>query len=449
VNNDKNRPGLRRSLRTSDGVALLLGITIGSGIYSTPSLIAQSFHSYGAVIVTWIVVGVFVMVGGLIYAELGTRLPETGGEYIYITRCFGPFAGFLFGWAQLFIIRTSPAAGLAIIASDYIGFFVPLDRTGRTLTAIAVLIAIGVFNYVGVESASFFQKVTTVIKVAGLVLFAVLFAVLLSGEQSLLGTRVEDVPSQSLLGNLIPALMLIVFTHTGWDRVGYVAGEMEDPRKTIPRSMLIGMSIVLAIYWTVVTIYHSALGMEGLRATTTPAADVATLMVGPVGAGIIAALAIVSAVGSINGTTLSATRVYYAMARDGLFFRSLDYVHPRFRTPSRAIAAHIAWAIVILLVRGSFASIAAGMVFAILIFYSLTTLALFKLRREGVGGDNAYEMPLYPWLPLLYLIGIVSLLGFRAVFEWRASLIDLAFLASGLPASLFWLRKRGQPEAPV
>jgi APA family basic amino acid/polyamine antiporter len=432
---------LRRTLGVFDGVGLLIGITIGSGIYATPYLIAGYFSSFAAVMTTWVVVGGFVIIGGLIYAELGTRLPETGGEYVYISRCFGPFAGFMFGWSQLFIIRTSPAAGLALVASDYIGFFVEMDAATRLTVALGILAALGVFNYVGLRWASLFQNVTTVIKVAGLVLFAAAGVFLLRGVPNLLGTEAPPLHQLGMVGNLVAALMLIVFTHTGWDRVGYVAGEMKDPKSVIPKSMLIGLATILVIYWMVNTIYHYALGMEGLRATPRPAADVAGLMVGAGGAAVVALLAIVSALGSINGTMTSASRVYYALARDGLFFRWLDYVHPAFRTPSRAVVAHCAWAAVILVARGSFASIAAGMVFAILIFYTLTTLALFRLRAAGVGEEGAYRMPLYPWLPGLYLCGVVGLLVVRAVYEWQASLVDLAFVATGLPFAWYWVRR--------
>ncbi|PIQ63581.1 MAG: hypothetical protein COV99_02185, partial [Bacteroidetes bacterium CG12_big_fil_rev_8_21_14_0_65_60_17] len=255
------------------------------------------------------------------------------------------------------------------------------------------------------------------------------------------------------LKNLIPALMLIVFTHTGFDRVGYVAGEMKNPREVIPRSMVIGLGIVIGVYVSVITIYHHVLGMDALRATTIPAAAVAQEMLGSVGATAIALLAIVSAISSINGTMLSSSRVYYAMARDGLFFKTLDYVHPRFRTPTRAVIAHVVWGGVLLVVRGSFESIAAGMIFAILIFYTMTTLALFKFRREGVGeaGEDGerhkvFRIPFYPVLPVLYLVGVVGLLLFRAVFQWRESLLDLAFVLTGLPVAWFWLRVRDQRQ---
>lgn len=441
---DATQPQLRRTLHVFDGVALLVGITIGSGIFSVPSLVAGYFGSFSSIIVVWVVLGIFVMMGGLIYAELGTRLPTTGGEYVYITRCFGPLAGFMFGWAQLFIIRTSPAAGLAIIAADYVGFFMTLGPRAHTSVALGILAALGIFNYVGIRWASLFQKVTTVIKVGGLILFAAVGAFLLRGTVNLLGTQSPPASELGPTGNLVAALMLIIFTHTGWDRVGYVAGEMKNPRQVIPKSILIGIGLVLGVYWTVNTVYHYALGMEGMRGTVTPAADVAVLMIGSVGAAILSLLVIVSAIGSINGTMMSATRVYFAMARDGLFFRWLDHVHPVFRTPSRAIIAHCGWAAVILLVRGSFEAIAAGMVFAILIFYTMTTLALFKLRRDGTGGDEVFRVPLYPLLPSIYLVGVVGLLVARALFEWERSLVDLAFVASGLPVSFIWLSKRSK-----
>lgn len=437
---------LRKSLTTFDGIALLIGITIGSGIYSTPYIIAGYYESFLGVITTWGVVAIFVMIGGLIYAELGTRFPTTGGEYVYLTKAFGPYVGFLFGWAQLFIIRTSPGAGLAIIAADYVGYFAPLEGNAHTAVALGFIVLVGVFNYVGVQWAARFQGITSVMKVAGLVLFVILFAVLLGGAESRLGDVAPTVRGEGFFGTLIPALMLILFTHIGWDRVGYVAGEMKNPREIIPKSMIYGLAMIILIYVAVVTIYHYLLGMEALRATVTPAADIASTMLGPVGATVVALLAIISAVSSINGTTMSSTRVYYAMARDGLLFKSFNFIDPRFRTPTRAIIAHVVWASVILVVRGSFENIAAGMVFAILIFYSMTTLALFKFRREKVNEEQAFKMPGYPVLPIIYLVGVVTLIVFRAVFEWEKSLIDLAFVASGVPVSLYWFRKRSRKQ---
>lgn len=435
------KPTLRRTLGVFDGVAILIGITIGAGIYSTPQIIATYESSFTTIIGLWIGCGLFVFIGGLIYAELGTRLPHTGGEYVYIHRCFGPFAGFMFGWAQLFIIRTSPAAGLAIITANYLEYFVDLPGWKHTAVALAVIALLGALNYVGIQQASVYQKVSTVIKVGGLFALVVATLILVGGQANALATEAPATAPLGPVGNTAAALMLVVFSYLGWDRVGYVAGEMKNPRRAIPLSLVIGLGLVLVVYALTILAYHRTLGMEGVRGSAIVASDMAQVLMGPTGAAFIALLVIISTTGSINGTMMAAPRVYYAMAKDGLFFKWLDFVHPTFRTPSRAVLAHCFWGAVILLVRGAFETIVAGMVFAILIFYAFTTAALFILRKRDVGGEDVYRMPLYPWLPGLYLAGILTLLIVRAIFEWEKSLADLAFIATGLPFALLWVRK--------
>ena len=444
------KPILRRTLGTFDGVAILIGITIGAGIYSTPQLIATYADSFAPIIGLWIGCGVFVFIGGLIYAELGTRLPHTGGEYVYIQRCFGPFAGFMFGWAQLFIIRTSPAAGLAIITANYLEYFIELPGPAHTAVALGVIAILGALNYVGVQRASVYQRLSTVLKVGGLFALVVLALILVGGQENLLGTEAPPTATLGPVGNTAAALMLVVFSYMGWDRVGYVAGEMKNPRRTIPLSLLTGIGIVIVLYVLTILVYHQTLGMDGMRQSTIVASDMASQLIGPIGAGFIAVLVMISTTGSINGTIMAAPRVYYAMAKDGLFFKGLNYIHPTFRTPSRAILAHCFWGAVILIVRGTFETIVAGMVFAVLIFYAFTTVALFILRKQEVGGEDVYRMPLYPWLPGLYLVGILALLVVRVIFEWEKSLVDLAFIATGLPFAVFWVRKRRlSSESPL
>lgn len=435
------QPSLRRVLGVPDGVAVLVGITIGAGIFTTPQIIARYQSSFSEIIVFWILAGFFVFIGGLIYAELGTRLPNTGGEYVYLHRAFGPFIGFLFGWAQLFIIRTSPAAGLSLAAADYIGHFIPLHGMAHTGVALGIIAFIGVLNYVGIRQASVFQNLTTIIKVVGLLALVVAGLIQLTDHPSLLGTRAEPTAELGPVGNIGALMMLVLFSYIGWDRVGYLAGEMKNPRRTIPPTMIYGLAVIFLLYLSANFIYHATLGMEGVRASKIVASDVATILFGPIGAGFVSLLVIISCIGSINGTSMAAPRVYYAMARDRLFFRWLDYVHPRFRTPSRAVLAHCGWAVVILLVRQNFQDIVAGMTFAILIFYVMTTLALFKLRRNGVGENDCFRVPMYPYLPALYLLLLVALIGVRGFFEWQNSLKDLAFIATGLPFALVWARR--------
>jgi APA family basic amino acid/polyamine antiporter len=435
------RPTLRKVLGLPDGVALLVGITIGAGIYSTPQIIAGYLSSFRIIIAFWILVGIFVFMSGLIYAELGTRLPHTGGEYIYISRCFGPFAGFMFGWAQLFIIRTSPAAGLAIITADYLGYFIKLSNIIHTIVALSVIALFGIINYAGVKQASFYQKIASPLKVAGLFALVVIGLILMQGHGNLLSTEAPPAANLGPIASVVAALMMVFFAHTGWDRVGYVAGEMKNPRRVIPLSLIIGIGIIVIIYVLTNVIYYRTLGIEGMRESVIIASDAATRLIGPIGAGFIAVLVMVSTTSSINGTMMTASRAYYAMARDGLFFKWFDFVHPKFRTPTHAILAHCFWAAVILLVRRSFETIAAGMVFAILIFLTMNTLALFKLRRKDEGGKDVFRVPLYPILPGIFFVGILALLVFRVIFEWERSLVDVAFIATGLPFSFIWCRR--------
>jgi len=439
---DSGRPTLLRTLGSADGIAILLGITIGAGIYSTPQIIAGYLGSFLQIISLWVAVGIFVFVGGLIYAELGTRLPEAGGEYVYISRALGPFAGFIFGWSQLFIIRTSPAAGLAIIIADYLRYFVKLSGPAHRLTAVAVILLLGALNCIGIRKASLFQQIVAFYKTIGLFILVVGGLILVQGHAGLLHTRAEPTMNLGAAGNLVAALLMVFFAHTGIERLGYSAGEMKNPRKTIPLSLFAGIALVVILYCLTNLLYHQTLGMEGVRGNTVVASAAAVKLAGPAGAIFVAILVIASATSSINGTMMTATRAYYAMARDGLFFRWLDFIHPRFRTPSRAVIAHCAWAIVILFLRGTFEVIAAGMVFGVLIFWALNTIALFKLRIKDTGGGDFYRVPLYPLLPALFLAGILVFLAFRAATDWRRSIEDIAFIATGIPFYFFWQRKR-------
>lgn len=439
------QPSLKRVLEWIDGAALLIGVTIGAGIFATPQIIATYQSSFGDILWLWIGCGVFVMVGGLIYAELGTRVPATGGEYVYMYKAFGPFAAFMFGWAHFFIIRTSSAAGLSIITVNYFEYFVDLAAWQETVLALLVIAALGYINYIGIQQASLFQKITTVLKVGGLFLLVLLGLVLVGGTESQIGATAEPTATMGPVGNTVAALMLVLFTYLGWDRVGYVAGEMKNPRRALPLSIFVGLGIVTYTYILSNYVFHLTLGIEGVRGSTIVASDLATYFVGSAGAGIVAVIVIISATGSINGTMMAAPRAFYAMARDGLFFKWFNFVHPTHRTPSNAIIAYCVWAAVILLVRGTFETIVAGMVFAVLIFYGFTTVALFVLRRRPDPEHDVYRMPGYPWLPALYLAGIVALVALRGYYEWQTSLVDLAFVATGLPFALYWLKRPRKP----
>ena len=432
---------LKKTLGLFDGIALLVGITIGAGIFKTPQVIASYINSFSIIIILWLSVAVFVYVGALIYAELGSRFPQTGGEYVYMQKAFGPFLGFLFGWAQLFIIRTSPTAALSLLSADYLGYFFPLDHSQKIIIASLIIIVFGFINILGVNKGSAYNKFSSSVKITGLMFFCLIGLILTSGDFSKLSESVSPTASLGPVGNLIAAIMMIVFSFLGWDRVGYVAGEMKNPKKVIPQSMFYGMLIVTMLYLGSNILYHSVIGLEGMRSSSIVASDTAISLFGNIGASLISIMVIISATGSVNGTMMATTRVYYAIAKDGLIFKWFNYIDPKFQTPTHAIIAHCIWSIALILIRQNFETLVAGMVFAILIFYGFTTVAFFKFRKEKIGNNDGYKLPYFPLLPSLYILGIIVLVFLRAFYEPWKSAQDLLFVLSGIPVYFIFFKK--------
>jgi len=432
---------LKKSLGLIDGISLLIGITIGSAIFATPQIIASYQNSFSSIIMLWAVVIFFVFIGSLIYAELGSRFPNTGGEYIYISKAFGPFWGFIFGWAQLLIIRTSPAAGISLITANYIGFFVDINQFQKNLIAVLIIILFGVINYLGVERASFYNKFSSLVKTLGIVIFVVFGLIFFGADFSNLQPIIQPTQNLGPIGNFVAASILVLFSFLGWDRVGYVAGEMKDPKKTIPLTMFYGISLISLIYLAANLLYHTVLGLEGVRGSIIVASDTASILFGNKGAIVISLVVIISATGSINGTIMSASRLYFAMARDGLLFNWFKNIHPKYKTPNRSIIAHCIWGIALLVIRQNFETIVSGMVFTILIFYILTTLAFFKFRKTNQG-KKGYRLPFYPILPLIYLGGLVLLVVLRLFFQFNLSVQDLSFVLTGVPIYFLFFKQK-------
>ena len=432
---------LKKTLGLLDGISLLIGITIGSAIFATPQIIATYQNSFSSIIVLWVIVTIFVFIGSLIYAELGSRYPNTGGEFVYISKAFGPFWGFIFGWAQLLIIRTSPAAGISLITANYIGYFIEINQFQKNIIAIFIIILFGIVNYVGVERASFYNKFSSFVKTLGIAVFTTLGLFIYGGEFSNLSPSVQATQNLGPIGNFVAAAILVLFSYLGWDRVGYVAGEMKNPKKIIPLTMFYGLSLIALIYLGANLLYHTVLGIEGVRNSLIVASDTASILFGNSGATIISLVVIISATGSINGTMMSASRLYYAMARDKLLFNWFNYIHPYYKTPTHSIIAHCIWGIALLVIRQNFETIVSGMVFTILIFYIITTLAFFKFRMTDQG-EKGYRLPFYPLLPAIYLIGLILLVGLRLFFQFNLSAQDLSFVLTGVPIYFLFFKHR-------
>ena len=319
---------------------------------------------------------------------------------------------------------------------------IPLNQSYKIVAAILILIIFGIINYLGVEKGSLYNKFSSSVKITGLFLFTLVGLFFIDGDFSKLSETAKATATLGHTGNIVAALFMIVFSFLGWDRVGYVAGEMKTPQKVIPQSMFYGMIIIAILYIGSNFLYHTVIGLDGMRSSTIVASDTAISLFGNIGASLISIMVIISATGSVNGTMMATTRVYYAMAKNGLMFKWFDFIHPKFQTPSHAILAHCTWSVVIILIRQNFETIVAGMVFAILIFYGFTTIALFKFRSLDMGNKECYKLPYYPFLPSLYIVGIILLVMLRAYYETWASLQDLLFVLSGIPVYFLFFKKQ-------
>ncbi len=434
-------PELRRELNAWDGVAIVIGITMGAGIFATPGRVDAYLPSFSWVAAAWGLAALTAFLGGSVYAELGSRLPHTGGEYVYLQKAYGPLISFVYGWAQLLVIRTNPGAALSLVAAEYLEYFVPLGSSGRLAVAVGIITSLGVVNYLGLRSGKRVQNLTTVLKVGGCAIFVAFAAVAVGGNFANLST--EHVPAHGLgpVGNFTSAMLLTVFTFIGYDRLGFLAGEMRNPERDIHRVLLFGIGSLTALFFLMVLYYHAVLPIGEISGSRMVTADAAAQVMGPAGVSLIVATVIISTIGSTNGTIMTCSRIYYAMARDGLFLSFLGKVHPRYHSPHFSVIAHCVWVVVLLLVGRNLETFIGSQVFIILISYGMMTVALMRIRRARPDAAKVYHVPGYPWTLALYLLLLTVMTATTCYYYPRSALLNLALVGSGVPFYFVW-RKR-------
>ena len=430
---------LPRRIGLWTGVAILVGSTIGSGIFRSPAGIADKLPGPLPLLVVWVTGGLFALCGALTLAEAAGAFPQTGGVYVYIREAWGRLPAFLFGWSELVMIR---AAALGAISTTFAEYFVrvtghdpglaPYSRYVHYIAAAAILITAG-FNYVGVRTAGAVQNITTLAKVGGLLaIIAMGFAIGL--PQSGGGHYAPIAPPGSF--SLAPfglALVSVLWVYDGWADVSFVAGEVENPRRNLPRILVLGTCGIIVIYLLANLAYLAVLPVEEIRHSKLVAADVAQRLVGPAGVAFVGIVVMISTFGGLNGSMFTGPRVLFAMADDGMLFRALARVHPRFRTPSVAIAFVAALAAIFVLL-GTFEQLADAFVTAIVPFYALAVASVFAFRRRG-DYDPPFRVPLYPVVPALFIISTIMLLGNAIVdpgSRW-ATLAVLGGIIVGIP----------------
>jgi APA family basic amino acid/polyamine antiporter len=447
---DEVSHGLARKLGLFDATMIVMGGIIGSGIFVNPSVVARQVHTPFLILGAWLAGGAVALAGAFVYAELATRKPEVGGQYAYLREAFHPAVAFLYGWALLLVIQTG---GMAAVAVTFARYFVELTGAHAPdwAVAAATLALLSVVNCLGVRAGSNVQSVLMVLKIAAIAAL-VLFGVFAVAEPHALasGALLDRPASLDLLTGVGAALTPVMFAYGGWQTASFVAGEMREPRRDLPRGILIGVCGVITLYTLVNFACLRALGAEGLAATTTPASEVMRIALGPRGAALIAVGIAISTLGFLSQSMLTAPRVYFAMAEDGVFFKDVARLDPRTRAPVAAIALQGLLAAVIA-VSGRYEQILNYVVSVDFIWFGLTAATLFVFRRraadrvdDGDAGSRAgFRVPGHPFTTALF-VAACALIVAATVYKYPYnSAVGLALLATGVPVYFLWSKRRG------
>jgi APA family basic amino acid/polyamine antiporter len=436
---------LPRTLTFRDLVLLIIGTVIGSGIFLVPGPVLRDVqHRAGLGLAVWVVGGVLSLLGALTYGELGAMKPQAGGLYVYIRDCFGRPVAFLYGWALFFMISSGSVATLAVAFSAYLRQVVPLTNGGAKAVAVAMIAVVAVLNVVGTRKSANVQNVATALKVAAILVMTAVLLFLSRGHSSV------EAPAAASGGSLASgfglAMISVLWAYEGWQYCTFSAGETVDPQRNFPRAFLAGSVALIAIYVITNLGYIAALGSAGAAASGSVAADAMRAVVGPAFANLIAVAILISIFSAANGLILTSPRVYYAMANDGVFFRKLAEVHPRFKTPAFAVIAGCAWSAV-LAASGTFEQLLTYVIFTGWIFYGLGAAAVFVYRRSEPDAPRAYRVPGYPVTPLVFVLSAAALVANTLVAEPRRAAVGLALVVAGAPVYLIWRRHIAEPVA--
>jgi basic amino acid/polyamine antiporter, APA family len=440
-----HQPHLLRTLGLREGIAIQIGMIVGSGIFLVPATVAGHLQALGPILLVWILGGLLVLFGSLSLAELSAVLPRTGGPYVYCREGFGPFWGFLYTWNYFFINTAGSVAALAVAFATYLGHLFPVISAHRGFgwIQIAAIASIGLataINVRGVRLGASVMNFFTTAKVAALV--GLMVAVLVSRK----GSAANFLPlwpdrwTHGLTVGLGLSMISVLWAYDGWTTVTLTAGEMKSPQRNVPLSLVLGTVVVIALYVSVNLAYSYVLPMPALAASPRVAGDVASLVLGPFGATFVIAGILCSTFGTMHGCLLGGPRCLYAAAEDGVFSRTFAAVHPRFHTPAAAIVTLGVWS-ALLTLSGTYEQITSYVVFGSWGFYALTASAVIVLRRKLPDAPRPYRAWGYPYATLLFVAVAGWFLYNTLVHDSRNAAIGIGLLVVSLPFYYYWTRK--------
>ena len=434
---------LRRDLSLLDATMINAGTMIASAIFLVPAGIAAQVHSPGLIVLVWAVGGAVSMLGALCVAELGAMFPEAGGQFAYLREAYGPVWGFLYGWAGSVVILPASIAAVAVGFATYAGVFIPMQGATLKLVAVLSIVALTALNCLGVRPGALVQNLLTVLKVGAVALLVALIFVLPGGSPAHFSPLFSSDAAPGLAGRFGVAMVAALWAYDGWVEICYVGSEVKDPGRSIPRSIVWSLSLVIAVYILANVAYLYALAPGQMAASTTVASDAARVVLGGAGALFVAAVIIISMLGANNGMVLTGARIPYAMARSGFFFRSIGTVHPRFATPVAALLLQGTIA-ALLALTGSYDQLFTYVIFASWLSYGLTAGVVIRLRRTMPAHERPYKTWGYPLTPIAFIAFAAWLMGTTIVETPKESAIGAAILLAGLP--VYWYFRRQSPN---
>jgi basic amino acid/polyamine antiporter, APA family len=450
-----NEPDARliRGIGLRSATLLVVTNVIGSAIFLTPGSMAATLPSEPLLLLAWVAGGIIALCGGLTYAEMGAMYPRSGGLYVFLEEAYGPLIAFLFGWAGMLVILTGSVATVAVGFAKYFSYFVPALSTSRQVIALAMpwgawsisagqitaavsILALGAVNYVGVKSGNRLQATLTVVKITALAALPIV-AVALHPARLELTPVVPPIANPAAAFGVV--MIAVMWAYEGWYYLPFCAGEIKDPRRTVPIALLAGIVTLVVIYLTVNVAYMLALPLSEIRGVERIAEKAVTALAGASGARIVAATVVVSTLGCNAAAVIAISRACYAMASDGLFFKAAAAVHPKYRTPHVALVMTCVWS-ALLTLTGTYEQLFTWVTFASVAFGVLGGVAIFRLRRLKPQADRPYKTWGYPVVPALFVAGLGVLVVNTAVEKPAESLIGVLLVALGLPAYVYWRR---------
>jgi APA family basic amino acid/polyamine antiporter len=437
---------LARTLSTRDLIVIVVGTVIGSGIFLTPGAVVRSSGSGGVALLAWAIGGVLSLLGALTFAELGAANPDSGGMYAYLKDAFGPLLAFLYGWTMFLVIGSGSLATLAAAFPRYLGVFVPLSPAAASGAALVMIALVTALNVRGTRPSANLQGAATALKVAVILLLAALL-IAMSAQGTHQNVWWPERFSIATIGGAATGMIGVLWAYEGWQYVTFSAGETVDPQRTFGRGIVAGTALLIGIYVLANVGYFRALGVDGVASSTRVASDAAGIVLGASASKVVAAVILVSIVSAANGIALTLPRLFFAMARDRVFFARLATVHPRFGTPAAAIVATALWSSVLVL-SGTFEQLLTYVVFMSWLWFALAALAIFVYRRRDPDAVRPFRTPGYPLTPIVFVLAALGIVVNTIAAQPVQSMVGIGFALAGVPAYFVWRRARTNDGAP-